>query len=153
VSCLLESHQDTLTAIIAAAWPRPFSAYQLFARDIAEPREAASIAGAGLVGRLETAPKGSLRTRPNSRILGERSRLARFERCVAGALCAPSTSASGPPNVPEWQRYGFANQAELDDYVNSTSAVLIVELVRRWPGLPLFDEHRPSRIAHHDVRI
>jgi hypothetical protein len=22
-----------------------------------------------------------------------------------------------------------------------------------WPGLPLLEEHRPSRIAHHDVRI
>src|SRR6516225_2406953 len=42
---LAESHQDTLTATIAAAWPRPFSANQPFAPDIAKPREAASIAG------------------------------------------------------------------------------------------------------------
>jgi hypothetical protein len=37
-------YQDTLTATVAAVSPRPFSADQLLAPDIAEPREAASIA-------------------------------------------------------------------------------------------------------------
>jgi hypothetical protein len=56
---LAESHQDTLTATVAAAWPRSFSANQPFAPDIAKPREAASIAGMpGSAVRPDTAPKG-----------------------------------------------------------------------------------------------